>query len=171
MQQLRNAWPSPIPFLELAAVSRSLVGSRVSAIQVDTMSPPTLKLAEALLRCFATGHVDLHAMAPRFTTRIADRPAVSTLTRVQAARGSQVTDCKHQMVILDDFQRQLLSLLNGAQDHSMLVDAMTRKILSGDLLLHQQGRPVTDESTVHSIVEKSMIPLLESLAKVPLLIH
>ena len=82
-----------------------------------------------------------------------------------------MTDCKHQMVILDDFQRQLLSLLNGAQDHSMLVDAMTRKILSGDLLLHQQGRPVTDESTVHSIVEKSMIPLLESLAKVPLLIH
>ena len=122
MSMLKNAWPGSISFVELAAAATS-VGSEASTfMQADAMNPQTQHLAETLLRCLITGHVDLHSTPSRFVTSVSERPHASELARNQATEGPRVTDRKHAGVTLDDFHRQALDLCDGKHDRRQILE-------------------------------------------------
>ncbi|TXT31018.1 MAG: protein related to regulatory domain of methyltransferase, partial [Planctomycetota bacterium] len=163
-------WPASLPFLELAAIARSRVGNRMSAVQTDAMSPATLHLAETMLRCYGTSQVDLRTLRPRFTLPIGESPAASPLARAQAEARLPITDRLHGSAPLDDFQRQLLILLNGTRGRPDLLEALTHQVQSGDLLLHQDGNRVQDAAAIRELIEHWLTPALESLARNALLV-
>lgn len=168
---LRDAWPQSVPFLELAAIARSQTGNQMVALHTDSLGPATQQMANTLLRCFHTGMVDLHANSPRFTLQVSDRPQASVLARTQAEKGSHVTDRKHGGVQLDDFQRQLLILLDGTLDHSQLRTRMAQRVEQGTLLLHSDGQRITTVDAATPVIDRVLAPCLDSLAKLGLLVE
>ena len=56
-----------------------------------------------------------------------ERPVASALARVQAARGTHVTNLWHATVeVPDDLGRRLITLLDGTRDRAALLQEMQR---------------------------------------------
>lgn len=70
---------------------------------------------------------------------------------------------------LDDFQRQLLMLLDGTRGRTDLVEALTQRVQTGELLLHQDGRRVHESAVARDLIDRWLDPALESLARYALL--
>ncbi|MBX3442273.1 MAG: methyltransferase regulatory domain-containing protein [Planctomyces sp.] len=170
MTMLHANWPRPIPFLELAAAARSHGADRMAAIQVDTMSPATLQLADTLLRCHATAQVDLHFQMPEFVMEVSERPRASVVARLQAEDGSQVTDRTHGTMTLDDFHRQTLMLLDGEHDRARLLDKLSEGVRKGTLLISRDGQRVTDSQAVSGIISEWLDKALAGFARMALLV-
>jgi methyltransferase-like protein/cyclopropane fatty-acyl-phospholipid synthase-like methyltransferase len=170
LSMLRKAWPSSIPFLDLAAGARSMSGERMAAVQADSMSLVTQRLADTLLRCYGSSHIDLHSSRPAFVTTVSERPAASPLARIQAGHGGNVTDRKHGNLNLDDFHRQLLTLLDGQRDRAQLLDALLDRVQTGGLMVHRDGVRLTEAAALREVVGGWLDPGLANFARLALLV-
>lgn len=170
MLKLREIWPSSITFPELAALARSRAAGRPIPVNADVMSEGTERLAGTMLRCFATGQVDLHVAPPAYTTTLSERPAASPLARLQAERESLVTNRQHQTVRLDDLQRQVLRALDGNRDQQAILQRLAEAITTGQLVVHHEGERVANENQARRLLEKQLPNSLELLLRQALLV-
>jgi SAM-dependent methyltransferase len=99
---LTARWPLAVPFGELPGASATL--------------------ADLLLKIYASGLLELHAVPSRFVLEVSERPRAFPLARLQAESGSFVTTGRHSTVKLDDeLGRLLVTLLDGTRDRAALL--------------------------------------------------
>ncbi|HET6327572.1 MAG TPA: class I SAM-dependent methyltransferase [Planctomycetaceae bacterium] len=170
MVHLRSIWPKSVPFVELASIARSAVEPRASAVNTDVMSAATRTLAETICRCFATSQLDLSTIEPPFVTEVSQRPTASRLARAQARRASSVTNRLHENLSLDDFQRRVLGTLDGTRDQPAQAALVTEQVLSGDLVMHHDGRRLIDATAVQQVIAASLPETLSALARAGLIV-
>jgi methyltransferase-like protein len=127
------------------------------------------KLAGVVLQLFLSRALNLHTHMPRFSTSAGARPRAGKLARLQAQAGIPVASFRHFVVDLNPFERALLAQLDGARDLPALIDALSRKIVSGELDAQQGGQPVRDPVLARRIVAASLEPSLARLAKAAVL--
>ena len=108
-------------------------------------------LAEALLRCYLAGLVELHTHVPVCATVAGSRPIASPLARLQAARQPRVTNLLHRAVVLGDADRLLLQQVDGTRDRSALVDVLTAAVMEGRFRLENEGRTLNDPGAVRAL--------------------
>jgi hypothetical protein len=71
--------------------------------------------------------VQLHVWGPALAAEPPERPVASALARLQAARGSQITNLWHATVeVPDQLGRRLITLLDGTRDREALLRALDR---------------------------------------------
>ena len=103
LTRLGEAWPAAVPVAELGGVE------------------------EALMRAYAANFVQLHVWAPAIASAPSERPVASALARLQAARGTRVTNLRHGSVeVPDDLGRRLIALLDGTRDRAALLRELHR---------------------------------------------
>jgi SAM-dependent methyltransferase len=93
------------------------------AARLGMATPPAAgraELASDLLQSFAAGVVEIHATASPFVVDPGDTPRGSAVARLQATRGTQVTNLCHEWIALDEPARRLLGLLDGRTSRSAL---------------------------------------------------
>ncbi|MGA2436103.1 MAG: class I SAM-dependent methyltransferase, partial [Bryobacteraceae bacterium] len=110
---LSAAWPRAVSFEEL----RRETGAQSSG--------DAATLSNLLLRTYAAGLIELHAMPSPFTTVAGERPRAFRLARLEAETGTLVTTLRHTSVELDDpLVRRLLCLLDGTRDRAALLSEL-----------------------------------------------
>ena len=167
---LKRIWPASVPFVELVSLAQSTATGRATALDSKVMSSATESLAETFLRCFATATIDLRRSAPRFAEQISDKPHATALTRAQAVRGPRVTSRLHEIVTIDDIQRQVVAACDGQHSASELIEVLCDVVQNGDLILHHDGRRITDRESAHKLTSEAIPPILRALAQRALLI-
>lgn len=165
MKHLLHEWPDSIPFVELASIAQSLATGRPSMIDSDFLGRGSEPLAITLLRCFATSTVDLRRTSAPFVKEVTDYPAASTLTRLQAMRGPDVTNRLHESVSLNDTERQVLACCDGQSNVKALIERMADKVVSGELIQHHEGRRITDRETTVRLAAESVPGILKALCE------
>jgi hypothetical protein len=121
LRSLGGQWPRFVPFELLRADAERAIEAAEDATTVDA----DRQLVPAfLLQCDQSNLLDLRTHEPRFATTPTERPVASPLARLQAERGSQVTNLLHRIVELDDLQRRVLRLLDGHRDRAALLDGL-----------------------------------------------
>ena len=115
MAVLAKHWPAPIPFSDLSAMAATRIGLPGDVDEVQTAT-----LASDMLKSFCAGAAELHALGPAFVIEPGARPRAFAVSRLQAARGANVTNLRHEMVALDDVGRALLPLLDGSRSRAAL---------------------------------------------------
>lgn len=170
LQYLSSMWPQSVPFVELSSMVRSAVSGQPMILDADVLSPASRQLAETLLRCYATGHIDLHVADAGFVRELSDTPCASANARRQAATATSVTNRLHEMVQVDDFQRHLLTLLDGTRTQDQLVDALTGLITQGELVVYQSQRRITDAAEARRVAQDALPGALKGLARAALLL-
>jgi methyltransferase-like protein len=101
--------PKAIGFDELCGLAQSRLGALHSA-SIDDRNA----LASGLLQGYSVGVVGLHSTPSPFVVDPGAQPEASAVARLQADRGAQVTNLRHEWITLDDEARRLLPLLTGA---------------------------------------------------------
>ena len=108
LQKIGDAWPAAPWIADLAGSEQELPA-----------------ICDALLRCFAANLVRLHVHPPGLSTTVTEKPRVSALARLEAARGELLTTARHTAIRLDDeLGQRLVMLLDGTRNRDALIDAL-----------------------------------------------
>jgi methyltransferase-like protein len=171
MLHLRDIWPRTVPFRELIDTARGRLSEGPSFVNAEQDQKDSLALAEPLLRCYATSHIDLTRFPLNVNLDISATPRASLLARHQAESTGEVTNLWHQTTKINDLQRQILGCLDGSTDRTGIIAALTAAIQSGKMAIHEKGRPVTEVERVAQIMDSVIDENLLALAKKGLLHH
>jgi methyltransferase-like protein/SAM-dependent methyltransferase len=167
---LGKRWPEYVPFTELYAVARSQASGGPALVDTVRTSHEAAQLAKPLMRCYATGHVDLSIAPPKFCNSVSDRPVARPFARYLAKHGSEVTSQRHETVRLDDIDQHLLANLDGSNSVATLANYLVDLISQGVVIVHDDGRPISDAAEIERIAIDSVEKRLKNLARQALLV-
>jgi methyltransferase-like protein len=153
MLQLAEIWPETLSFELLFERAQEKMA------RVPSPDPPALErerqfLRQYLLRIYtsaSTNLLELHVHPPHVIGRISARPMVSPLARLQAQAGNKATNQHHQVIMLDEVERQLLCRLDGQCGRQALVDVLADLAVRGVLQREHEDFLSADagDSTLH----------------------
>lgn len=127
-------------------------------------------LGAEILQCYTANMVELRTSPANFTIQVSERPVASPLARWQANSGLRVTSLRHEVVNLDEFNRQLVKLLDGNHDRAALLEALNGLVAKGVLVAEQQGQPVKDPTALRELLTQVLDYVLPYLARCNLLL-
>lgn len=107
--------------------------------------PDVTTIGKALLTAYASttnGLVEFRLTQPEFVAEACERPVASALARYMATRGNRATNQRHETIVLDEFQRQLVMRLDGTRDRTALLAELSGLFDSGQLVVHNNGQRV-----------------------------
>lgn len=161
---LNQAWPESLHFEQLYEQARS---RRLGASPPGGDGNAALEreiLATDLMTLFSRGLLLALIDPPSLTTRPGPQPQTTPLARLQARRGSVVTNRRHQSLQVSDLSRALLRRLDGTQDRPALADWLRGAIARGEFHVHRDEQPLSeiDDDTLQTILEAALNSLAES---------
>jgi len=164
MTILAERWPQDIDVGALPTMARArLAGSPLGA-QVTPEPRDAEMVATEVLRCYASGLVDLRVEPSRLTTEVGERPRVSTVARQEAQAGGRVTNLRHEPIALDDLTRQVIQRLDGATDRDALIAMAEDLAKSGALTFRSGEAAIQDAGAVRMVLAQAIPQCLQRLA-------
>lgn len=169
LRTLRERWPMPVRFEELAAHAKAEAARAGFALEDGGAER---FLAGELLTCMASGVAEWRLTPVPFTTEVGQKPAATALARLEAERGYRVTSMRGETVTLDELHRQALKLLDGIRSRPEVAEGLAAMFRRGDLVLHRDGdkTPVTDEGEMRALLGPALDKALANLARRALLL-
>lgn len=159
LNHLATHAPRPVPFASIWPAIQPLLPA-----EGDPNCSPT-SLAEALMQCFQGNLVEFAVSDFPYVLEVTSRPLASPLARSQAMNSELISNLRHRLVRLSDFERIVLAHLDGTRDRSALCDVVFHSIERGDLdLADKAGNPVHDETLRRTFIENAIDPCLRELA-------
>ncbi len=104
---LQESSPSWMSFSELL--------ERLSGVMQRPADNLRDQVAARLFEAFQKSVIELHTFPPAFTVKISEKPVASALARHQAQKSNYVTNCRHERVLLNEPNRELLCRLDGTR--------------------------------------------------------
>ncbi|CAA7624216.1 conserved hypothetical protein [Candidatus Terasakiella magnetica] len=126
-------------------------------------------LLEAILRMVLNGALSLHADAGDHVVLVSERPEARPEARFYAAKAPRVPNARHEFIDLDLFEHALIGLLDGTRDRAALAEAVTAKVVAGELVVHLDDVRVTDPSVLVPVMAERVEALLQKFAQSALL--
>src|SRR5262249_52191192 len=108
--------------------------------------------------------VELHVHSPSFVVEVGERPVASPLARLQATAGA-ATNLRHERVLLNELERQLLPRLDGRSDRPALLKVLNRLTEDGLLAVQEAGQPVQDRARAQRALSQALDQSLSGLAR------
>lgn len=127
------------------------------------------RIAESAAQLFLTCIVGLHHYSPELARGAGEYPKSSALARLQAKQGLPVTNLCHGTVKLPEFDRRILSLLDGRHGRSEIVVELLKLVADGEINLAIEGRPLNDVEEQRALLEREIEHSLRRLARAALL--
>lgn len=170
--ELRNAFPCRLTFDEVAQAAQIHLEQDARQKQyalgeIDQEDVQVLK--EILFAAYLSGVIKLHTYQPALATKISERPEVFPLARWQAEQGNVVTNIIHQSIEIEDaLVLQSVKLLDGTRDRTSLLEALTAFAIENGFQT-ADGRDITDEQEIRSLLGSRLDDHLQRLVKMVLL--
>jgi len=159
---LTECWPAALPFEEISALVTKKLSDVIVTGEQEQVSVPKV-CNSFLLQLLIRGDLDFRFVENRFTTKVSERPCVSSLARHQARTGTAITTLRHNMLNPDAITRLLLQVIDGTKNRSELADIVAQLIKSGTVKVTiQNGGENLDMKRVH---ELTVDRVLEQLRK------
>lgn len=164
---LVDQWPQAVPFTDLIEAVRARLGPAApSNAVVDSES-----LGRCLLQLYSANLVELHARRLPLVRDIANRPKASPLARHQASIGPVVTNQRHELISLNDLDRQVLLLLDGSRNRFALLEALTNRMANGAFTVQQAAQPVQSREGLRKALNDALDQSLAGFMNRALLVY
>jgi methyltransferase-like protein/ubiquinone/menaquinone biosynthesis C-methylase UbiE len=161
---LNQVWPTSLHFNQLfdQALERQAGGSPPAGDGDAALQRQIL--ATDLMTLFSRGLLLALIDPPSLTTRPGPQPQTTPLVRLQARRGSIVTNRRHQSLQLSDLSRALVRRLDGTRNRSALADWLAGAVARGEFRVQREQQPLSevDGRTLQTILEAALQSLAES---------
>jgi methyltransferase-like protein len=170
LANLAEVWPRTMAFPELLANARARLDKNGSGLGDENQDGQILGVN--LLRAFSysVNLIELHSYAPPLVNLVGDLPIASRVARNQAAEEDVVTNLYHERVILDDFERYLLTRLDGTRNlQALLKDVMEGPLANLSYTEDKEGQKISFSDHPEMIAD-DLKYRLEWFAKLGLLI-
>lgn len=148
--ELGHRWPLAVPFAELVDAARARLGPSRSVVPHNE---DARMLAIEMLQCYAAAAIELRVWSPALAVEPGRRPIASSLARLQAPRGEEVTNLLHKVITMNPVSLALLPLLDGTNGRDALVRALAAKTSTGALVV-----PVRPDG-LGAVVDETLVGL------------
>ena len=168
---LSEVWPEAIPFRRLCSLARERLGGFVH--DSKTVLTDQELLGQTLLQFYAAAGergIELHQYPPTACRSVPERPVARSLARWQAARGSVVTNLRHQTVPLAEFDRHVLFRLDAKHEVRQIVTELMELVQKGELTVQRDGDRVSETAHVEQVLLKATQEKIQEFAQKSLLI-
>jgi len=169
MALLFKAAPMPIAFNDLCIAARKIV-SRANDSSASKEND-IQSLGNVILSSFTMGNINLQLTPPTFTTTLNENPVAYSFARLQAEATTTVTNARHEMVTLNEFDRRVLLTLDGSHDKNSIIKILMELLAKGVLAAREKDQPILDQERQRGILEKELPASLDRLCKLALIIH
>jgi methyltransferase-like protein len=163
---IENA-PSSVTFEEILTEARKR-GPLPDGAQANPVNDFN-QLATSILQCFTLGHVQLSMLPPAYASKPSENPVANALVRAMADGGNRVTNGRHEMIQVNDLDRQVLRNLDGTKTKEQVVENLLSLIGTGTLSARENNNPVTDPTKLRELFEREYPNCVDRLAKMALL--
>lgn len=112
------------------------------------------------------GFINLHYEPYTFVTELSPKPRAFVWARKMAKiknAKSGITNLRRENIVLNPFQRALVTYLDGTNDFPALLELMVQEVVSDNLKMHIEDRKLTDPVEIRAILDnqiKSWMPYL-----------
>jgi hypothetical protein len=175
IQVLNEAFPCTVPFDQLRKLAREKIGGADPA-DPKTIAEDTALIAVGLLNCYMSSDlIELHGMPLSFLRKPGDRPTALLWSRMQATQampGRQiiVTNRRHEVIRLNDLDRQLIPLLDVTNDRGAIADKLTEVTKKGAMNVQKDGMTLTDSKDIRAAITSILDQALQNVANQGLLV-
>jgi SAM-dependent methyltransferase len=171
---LHQVWPRSIAFDSLLQAARTQLGASPDS-QADLMAAEAEDLKAGLRRCYDQKRVELSTLPPPFVLNVSDKPVASPLARLQVQTGDTVTSLRHEAGQLNDFGREVLSLLDGNHDRPAILARLVHAVELGRITLKRSEPNVSPGPTglpslLQRAIEETLDNCLKKIARFALLV-
>lgn len=155
---LAEASPRAVPFETLAVEARRRAVEAGASLEDIEPSALARRLGGDLLRAFATATtlVSFHLHPPVVATHPGEYPQATSLARLEAQTGIEVTNLYHDVLHLDPFDRHLLQLLDGRRDRSAIVREMASAVARGAVQYPGEGHTPGPPADLEAGIEQRL---------------
>ena len=161
---LRGTWPRPIEYKELLASATNLSG-------ITKPTPSQLSLLRiTLIHYFQGNHLELFSEPYTSQSHPSETPEVFAFARLQVARQDWVTTLRHEMMPIDQFDKELIPILNGKNNREAISKSMLAKFQSGALQARSDGEEVSKPGDLRAILAEELQSRLRRYVEQALLI-
>ncbi len=159
--------PAAVTFEEILAEARKRgpLAEGAAANPVNDFN----QLATSLLQCYTLGHVQLSMLPAPYLAKPSENPQANGMVRAMAETSNRVTNARHEMIQVNDLDRQVLRSLDGTKSKEQVVDSLLSLIGTGTLTARENNQPVTDPVKLRELFEREYPNCLDRLAKLALL--
>ncbi len=165
---VNSKWPGSVSFDELIAAAAVRLGSKEHP---GPISPEDLtNLGHNLVQCLASGLIEAYSEADGFVTTISRCPRAGRVARMQAYEGPNVTNRRHEPVVLDEVSKNLLHYLDGEHDRESLMKILIEAVNRGELSILKNGIPASRGEAVADMLEIALEQSIVHLALQALLV-
>lgn len=168
---LTEAWPAAVPFEQLYQQARARLGP---AATDETAQKDRAELAGTMLKLYSIGGaglVEFWRSYPKFSTRVSDKPVAAPVARLMAAENQSIATMRHQCIMLNDLDKQLIPMLDGTQTRLTMRTKLLEAFGKGQINLARQGQPIKEEHKARPILTEMIDQQLERYAETGLLIE
>jgi methyltransferase-like protein/SAM-dependent methyltransferase len=154
MMELVEAWPASLPFEEVCLRARKRLNPLMTPDEV-LKSKDRAMIGRMFLQFYMSlvdRLVELRMCPISVANRLSDKPKVTELARAQASAGRTVTNLKHELGNLGEFERQILRHLDGSHDKAQLADILVEMVTTNVLNAHKEGQRITDPIEVRKMI-------------------
>jgi methyltransferase-like protein len=162
---LSERWPQTVQFEELLDESLRRMGHDPHSASVQREKVAEF-LAENMVQCFSQRAIQFFPVALPLPADPGEQPRGFRIARLQAEKETRVTSVLHELVQLNDFDRQLLQLADGNRTRKEIADRFASDVQEGKL---QASKQFTDPSQLQAALEKALDEGLKRLQRVALL--
>ncbi len=134
---LSEAWPQRMTFDKLLQAARA----KVSKIKGAEFSES--QILDATLQLMHQGVMEFSLLPLQCMTTVSARPSVHPMVRAQCADGFEVTNQRHERVLLSALYRFLAGLCDGSRDKAALSKGIDELITNGTLAV-REGRSIPE---------------------------
>jgi methyltransferase-like protein/2-polyprenyl-3-methyl-5-hydroxy-6-metoxy-1,4-benzoquinol methylase len=169
---LAEAWPRRLPFSELLERASARLGLELptGAADLSHLTDAVGGFMLLLHTALPFGALELALGPLPVVAQAGEKPLAPASARRQAATGV-ATNCRHRLVQLDHFGREVLLLLDGTRDRDQLFDALHEKVRQQVLVIREQdGVQVTSADRIREILEQHLSAALQYLSYNSLLV-
>jgi len=163
---LGERWPETLPFEQLMdeAIRRLIPDAAGQAAQRERLAEV---LAKNLVHCFAQRAVQFYVSALSITSRVSERPRSFSVARLQSESTARVTSLLHELVMLNEVDRQLVRLANGERTRDQIRGQLEGLVREGKLI--PAAGIKDDPAKLQKALEDSTRDGLQRLARLALL--
>jgi methyltransferase-like protein/2-polyprenyl-3-methyl-5-hydroxy-6-metoxy-1,4-benzoquinol methylase len=163
---LYEHWPRAIDQNHLMRKSFEFLGRDIAS---EKTREEWKRVQGDLLHCYSLNIVEFHTWQAEIVKNVSDRPKASRLAAYQSRAGISIVNQRHEHVSLDAVGNELIRVLDGNKDRSLLQEHLYKCVEKGALSIRQDDIPVTDKHLIKHTLGQVLDQTLEKMATAALL--
>jgi methyltransferase-like protein/2-polyprenyl-3-methyl-5-hydroxy-6-metoxy-1,4-benzoquinol methylase len=170
MTILQEVFPGTIPFDSLRRQARERLGGG-DPNNAKLANEDTQLVAVGLLNCFMSSDlVELHGMPITFARTPSERPVALHHARILAANSGVASNRRHEVVRLNELDKQLIPLLDGTNDRASLITKLTEIARTGAMNVRREELTLSEPAEIRAALESIIDQALNNVAKLAVLV-